>query len=86
MYEVYNNGYPTAYGNLLHLGGATALGEGELLIGWSGTSGAHAPVYIRSRRDTADAPWSDWAQVYTARDSIPGVNATGNQDTTGNAA
>lgn len=86
MYEVYNNGYPTAYGNLLHLGGATAVGEGELLIGWSGTSGAHAPVYIRSRRDTADAPWSDWAQVYTARDSIPGVNATGNQDTTGNAA
>ncbi len=86
MYEVYNNGYPTAYGNLLHLGGATALGEGELLIGWSGTSGAHAPVYIRSRRDSADAPWSDWAQVYTARDSIPGVNATGNQDTTGNAA
>lgn len=86
MYEVYNNGYPTTYGNLLHLGGATAVGEGELLIGWSGTSGAHAPVFIRSRRDTADAPWSDWAQVYTARDSIPGVNATGNQDTTGNAA
>lgn len=86
MYEVYKNGYPTAYGNLLHLGGASAVGEGELLIGWSGTSGAHAPVFIRSRRDTADAPWSDWAQVYTARDSIPGVNATGNQDTTGNAA
>lgn len=86
MYEVYNNGYPTAYGNLLHLGGSAAVGEGELLIGWSGTSGAHAPVFIRSRRDTADAPWSDWAQVYTARDSIPGVNATGNQDTTGNAA
>lgn len=86
MYEVYNNGYPTTYGNLLHLGGSTAVGEGELLIGWSGTSGAHAPVFIRSRRDTADAPWSDWAQVYTARDSIPGVNTTGNQDTTGNAA
>lgn len=86
MYEVYNNGYPTTYGNLLHLGGSTAVGEGELLIGWSGTSGAHAPVYIRSRRDTNDAPWSDWAQVYTARDSIPGVNTTGNQDTTGNAA
>lgn len=86
MYEVYNNGYPYAYGNLLHLGGSTAVGEGELLIGWSGTSGAHAPVYIRSRRDTADAPWSDWAQVYTSRDSIPGVNTIGNQDTTGNAA
>lgn len=86
MYEVYNNGYPIDHGNLLHLAGSNGVGEGELLIGWSGTSGAHAPVYIRSRRDVADAPWSDWAQVYTARDSIPGVNATGNQDTTGNAA
>ncbi|EHZ4944644.1 tail fiber protein, partial [Escherichia coli] len=58
MYEAYNNGYPTAYGNVLHLTGVTAVGEGELLIGWSGTSGAHAPAYIRSRRDTTDANWS----------------------------
>ncbi|WP_413554739.1 tail fiber protein [Escherichia coli] len=65
MYEAYNNGYPTAYGNVLHLTGATAVGEGELLIGWSGTSGAHAPAYIRSRRDTTDANWSGWAQLYT---------------------
>ncbi|MBF8896557.1 chaperone of endosialidase, partial [Escherichia coli] len=60
--------------------------EGELLIGWSGTSGAHAPVFIRSRRDYTGAAWSEWAQVYTAKDSIPGVNTTGNQNTTGNAA
>ncbi|WP_435533465.1 beta strand repeat-containing protein [Escherichia coli] len=86
MYEAYNNSYPTAYGNVLHMKGASAAGEGELLIGWSGTSGAHAPVFIRSRRDYADAAWSAWAQVYTSRDSIPGVNATGNQNTTGNAA
>ena len=86
MYEVYNNGYPTTYGNLLHLKGATAVGEGELLIGWSGTSGAHAPAFIRSRRDSTDAAWSEWAQVYTSKDSIPGVNTTGNQNTTGNAA
>lgn len=65
MYEAYNNGYPTAYGNVLHLTGVTAVGEGELLIGWSGTSGAHAPAYIRSRRDTTDANWSGWAQLYT---------------------
>ncbi|MDY8856044.1 hypothetical protein UZM81_24645, partial [Escherichia coli] len=45
MYEAYNNGYPSAYGNVLHLKGATAAGEGELFIGWSGTSGAHAPVH-----------------------------------------
>ncbi|WP_284632225.1 tail fiber protein [Escherichia coli] len=86
MYEAYNNSYPTMYGNVLHMKGASASGEGELLIGWSGTSGAHAPVFIRSRRDNTDAAWSAWAQVYTSRDSIPGVNATGNQNTTGNAA
>ncbi|HAF9844837.1 TPA: phage tail protein [Salmonella enterica] len=86
MYEAYNNGYPSPYGNVLHLKGATAAGEGELFIGWSGTSGAHAPVHIRSRRDTDSANWSEWAQVYTSKDSIPGVNAKGNQDTSGNAA
>ncbi|MGO0234604.1 phage tail protein [Escherichia coli] len=86
MYEAYSNSYPTTYGNVLHMKGASAAGEGELLIGWSGTSGAHAPVFIRSRRDTTDAAWSAWAQVYTAKDSIPGVNTTGNQNTTGNAA
>lgn len=86
MYEAYNNGYPTAYGNVMHLKGASASGEGEILIGWSGTSGAHAPAYLRSRRDAADANWSQWAQIYTSKDSIPGVNTTGNQNTTGNAA
>ncbi|HBI7570369.1 TPA: tail fiber protein [Escherichia coli] len=86
MYEAYSSSYPTTYGNVLHMKGASAAGEGELLIGWSGTSGAHAPVFIRSRRDTTDAAWSAWAQVYTAKDSIPGVNTTGNQNTTGNAA
>ncbi|EOO9384662.1 phage tail protein [Escherichia coli] len=66
LYEVYNNGYPTAYGNIIHLKGMTAVGEGELLIGWSDTSGAHAPAFIRSRRDTTDANWSPWAQLYTS--------------------
>ncbi|WP_113853435.1 phage tail protein, partial [Escherichia coli] len=28
----------------------------------------------------------DWTQIYTKKDSIPGVNTTGNQNTTGNAA
>ncbi|HHZ5470587.1 TPA: phage tail protein [Escherichia coli] len=86
LYEAYNNGYPSPYGNVLHLKGATAAGEGELFIGWSGTSGAHAPVHIRSRRDIDSANWSEWAQVYTSKDSIPGVNAKGDQDTSGNAA
>ncbi|ENM4847641.1 tail fiber domain-containing protein [Shigella sonnei] len=65
MYEAYSNNYPTSFGNVLHMKGASAAGEGELLIGWSGTSGAHAPVFIRSRRDVTDAAWSAWAQVYT---------------------
>ncbi|ENR6317162.1 tail fiber protein, partial [Escherichia coli] len=86
LYEAYNNGYPSPYGNVLHLKGATAAGEGELFIGWSGTSGDHAPVHIRSRRDIDSANWSEWAQVYTSKDSIPGVNAKGDQDTSGNAA
>lgn len=86
MYEAYNNGYPTAYGNIIHLKGASSVGEGEILIGWSGTSGTHAPAYLRSRRDASDSNWSEWAQIYTSKDSIPGVNATGNQNTTGNAA
>lgn len=86
MYEAYSNGYPTAYGNVIHLKGASSAGEGEILIGWSGTSGTHAPAYLRSRRDATDSNWSEWAQIYTSKDSIPGVNATGNQNTTGNAA
>ncbi|HDW4004403.1 TPA: tail fiber protein [Escherichia coli] len=63
---VWLNRYPTTYGNIIHLKGMTAVGEGELLIGWSGTSGAHAPAFIRSRRDTTDANWSPWAQLYTS--------------------
>ncbi|WP_421638368.1 prophage tail fiber N-terminal domain-containing protein [Escherichia fergusonii] len=65
MYEAYKNGYPTTYGNVLHMKGTNAAGEGELLIGWSGTSGAHAPAFIRSRRDATDANWSLWDQLYT---------------------
>lgn len=62
MGQVYNNGYPTTYGNVLTLKGQ---GDGQLLLGWSGTDGAHAPVYVRSKRDTSTANWSGWAQVYT---------------------
>lgn len=62
MGQVYNNGYPTSYGNVLTLKG---LGDSQLLLGWSGTNGAHAPVYVRSKRDVGDANWSGWAQIYT---------------------
>lgn len=87
MYEAYNNGYPENYGNVLHLKAkeGTNHGECELFLGWSGTTGAHAPIYVRNRRDTTSSAWSDWKKVYTEGDSVPGVNAVGNQDTTGNA-
>jgi len=61
-YNVYNNGYPTTYGNLIHLYG---VGAGQLLIGWSGTDGAHADNYIRSKRDNDTGAWSGWAKIVT---------------------
>ena len=88
MYEAYKNGYPENYGYVLHLKAKEGPnhGECELFLGWSGTTGAHAPIYVRNRRDTTSSAWSDWKKVYTEGDSVPGVNAAGNQNTTGNAA
>ncbi|EEA7290027.1 phage tail protein [Salmonella enterica subsp. enterica] len=68
MGEVYNNGYPTEYGNILRL---TGTGDGEILIGWSGVNDAPAPAYIRSHRDTPDAEWSEWAMLYTSLNPPP---------------
>ncbi|HFV9734259.1 TPA: prophage tail fiber N-terminal domain-containing protein, partial [Salmonella enterica subsp. enterica serovar Yarrabah] len=74
MGEVYNNGYPTPYGNILRL---TGTGDGEILIGWSGVNGAPAPAYIRSHRDTADAEWSEWAMLYTTLNPPPDSHPVG---------
>ncbi|EAY6101125.1 phage tail protein [Salmonella enterica] len=74
MGEVYNNGYPTQYGNILRL---TGTGDGEILIGWSGVNGAPAPAYIRSHRDTADAEWSEWAMLYTTLNPPPDSHPVG---------
>ena len=60
MAQVYNNGYPTTYGNVITLKGA---GDGQICVGWSGTSGARASAYLRSRRDTTDANWSSWYEI-----------------------
>lgn len=63
MSQVYNNGYPTPYGNVISLRG---IGDGQVLVGWSGIDGGYAPVYVRSKRDnTSTAVWSDWQQFYT---------------------
>ncbi|HCT0246953.1 prophage tail fiber N-terminal domain-containing protein [Salmonella enterica] len=74
MGEVYNNGYPTQYGNILRL---TGTGDGEILIGWSGVNGVPAPAYIRSHRDTADAEWSEWAMLYTSLNPPPNSHPVG---------
>ncbi|EPC7871910.1 tail fiber protein [Escherichia coli] len=42
-------------------------------------------IFYRSARDDYGFE-EDWTQIYTKKDSIPGVNTTGNQNTTGNAA
>ena len=76
MSEAYNNGYPTSYGNVITLKGQ---GDGQILVGWSGASGEHAPVYVRSKRDVADANWSGWAQFYTSAN--PQTSVSGNAGT-----
>jgi hypothetical protein len=80
LYNVYNNGYPTTYGNVLHTFGA---GAGQLLIGWSGTDGAHADNYIRSKRDNDSGAWSGWAKLLTSANynsyapTLTGTGASG---------
>lgn len=59
LYQVYNNGYPVSYGNLLSIGGA---GGGELLAEWSGEDKGIGHLYYRNRRDAVDL-WSDWRTV-----------------------
>ena len=77
MSQAYNNGYPTNYGNIINLRGT---GDGQILVGWSGTDGAHAPIYVRSKRDnTSTAEWSGWAQFYTTAN--PQTTITGNAGT-----
>ncbi|EFQ9241103.1 tail fiber protein, partial [Salmonella enterica] len=49
----------------------------EILIGWSGVSGAPAPAYIRSHRDNADAEWSEWAMLYTTLNPPPDSHPVG---------
>lgn len=57
VYQVYNNGYPVPYGNVISVMGN---GAGQILAAWSGASGAVARLYYRNKRDTSDANWSEW--------------------------
>ena len=58
--RAYNNGYPAPYGNVLQVGGT---GQNEVLLGWPGADGGVADTFIRNKRDTASAPWSNWRKV-----------------------
>lgn len=59
LYEVYNNGYPVTFGNVLNIGG---LGYGELLFQWTGDSNP-GHLYYRSKRDVASQAWSNWVTI-----------------------
>lgn len=75
MYEAYSNGYPSACGNLIHLGGSTAAGRGELLLGWAGSNGGYASVYYRNKRDTSTANWSSWVTLLDSSNYTSFTNA-----------
>lgn len=59
LYEVYNNGYPVNFGNVLNIGGQ---GYGELLFQWTGDSNP-GHLYYRSKRDEASQAWSNWVTI-----------------------
>ena len=96
LYEVYQNGYPTSYGNLISIGGA---GGGELLAGWSPTDHGVEHLYYRNRRDHGGL-WSDWSTIAFTTDinnyaptktgdgasGTWGINISGNAANDGNGA
>lgn len=59
LYQVYDNGYPTPYGNVLSIGGT---GDGQILAGWSGENNGIERLYYRNRRDQCST-WSAWKTV-----------------------
>lgn len=65
VYQVYNNGYPTTYGNVLSIGGT---GDGQILAGWSGSNNGIERLYYRNRRDMCDT-WSAWKAIAFTDDS-----------------
>ncbi len=62
LYQVYNNGYPTPYGNLLSVKGG---GAGELLLSWHNSN----RIYYRSLRDNGDN-WLGWNQLAFTTDNV----------------
>lgn len=63
LYEVYSNGYPTSYGNLLSVKG---WGSGELLLAWKNTN----RIYYRSKSDVSTESWTSWSTVAFLTDNV----------------
>lgn len=57
LYEIYSNGYPCTYGNVLQFNGAN--GVGQLACQWHGTG-----LWYRSAPDTSTT-FSDWTEILT---------------------
>ena len=62
LYQVYNNGYPAPYGNLLSVKGG---GAGELLLSWHNSN----RIYYRSLRDNGDN-WLGWNELAFITDNV----------------
>lgn len=73
VYQVYDNGYPTTYGNVLSIGGT---GDGQILAGWSGNNNGIERLYYRNRRDMCSTQSEQRTVAYTS-DIQQGVVAYG---------
>lgn len=76
MSEVYDNGYPTTFGNVLNVAGA---GAGQLLLGWSGNDNTTEHLWYRSHRDTSTGGWGTWQKVAYVSD-LTWSNISGKPD------
>ena len=76
MSEVYDNGYPTTYGNVLNVAGG---GAGQLLLGWSGADNTTEHLWYRSHRDTSTGGWGTWQKIAYVSD-LTWPNISGKPD------
>ncbi|WP_017752534.1 hypothetical protein [Clostridium tyrobutyricum] len=59
--EVYNNGFPCAYGNCLTIK-ASRTSVTQLCIEWTGADATSGKAWIRNKRDTGADAWSPWRE------------------------
>lgn len=57
--RVYNQGYPSNYGNVISVDGS---GRNQIFLGWADINGGSAGVWIRNKRDNYDG-WSPWQRL-----------------------